>query len=266
MAFKSFVNLIKWVGRFLIDGSIGLIEQSSAPGTPPLNQLTVYAKEAADGTTQLYYKDSEGIEHDLSSGLTAILLSQVYGKRDVLKVREPDLFLVDNTRANVSTSKHGLTPKLPNDASKFLDGTGAYSKPKGDYLVAQIFSRPPDKKVTEHDIKLRDTTTGDVTTSRHGFIVKAPNDPTKFFRGDATWASPGPQTDHLVARIFQQVQRLIVRENDLVFIDSTKNNASTSKHGLLQKLPGGTTDFLRADGSFAAPTSSPDVLVVQVFS
>jgi hypothetical protein len=35
--------------------------------------------------------------------------------------------------------------------------------------------------------------------------------------------------------------------------DITTLDASTSKHGLLKKLPGGTTNYLRADGSFAAP-------------
>jgi hypothetical protein len=35
--------------------------------------------------------------------------------------------------------------------------------------------------------------------------------------------------------------------------DNTDLNASTSAHGLLKKLPGGTTTFLRADGSFANP-------------
>jgi len=35
--------------------------------------------------------------------------------------------------------------------------------------------------------------------------------------------------------------------------DNTDLNASTTKHGLMQKYPGGTTDFLRADGSFASP-------------
>lgn len=35
--------------------------------------------------------------------------------------------------------------------------------------------------------------------------------------------------------------------------DNTDLNASTSAHGLMQKYPGGTTTFLRADGSFAAP-------------
>lgn len=40
--------------------------------------------------------------------------------------------------------------------------------------------------------------------------------------------------------------------------DITTNDASTSKHGFLQKLPGGTTTFLRADGSFAAPSGGSD--------
>jgi hypothetical protein len=35
--------------------------------------------------------------------------------------------------------------------------------------------------------------------------------------------------------------------------DNTDLNASTSAHGLLKKLPGGTTTFLRGDGSFANP-------------
>lgn len=34
-------------------------------------------------------------------------------------------------------------------------------------------------------------------------------------------------------------------------------NASAAAHGLLPKLPGGTTTFLRADGTFATPASSP---------
>lgn len=44
---------------------------------------------------------------------------------------EADLSLSDITTNNVSTSKHGLAPKLPNDATKYLDGTGAYSVPSG---------------------------------------------------------------------------------------------------------------------------------------
>lgn len=39
--------------------------------------------------------------------------------------------LADNTTNNVSTTKHGYAPKAPNDATKFLDGTGAWSTPAG---------------------------------------------------------------------------------------------------------------------------------------
>jgi hypothetical protein len=38
--------------------------------------------------------------------------------------------------------------------------------------------------------------------------------------------------------------------------DVTTLDASTSAHGLMKKYPGGTTTFLRADGSFAAPTAA----------
>ena len=44
---------------------------------------------------------------------------------------EAGLTLSDNTTGNVSTSKHGFAPKSPNDATKYLDGTGAYSTPAG---------------------------------------------------------------------------------------------------------------------------------------
>lgn len=39
--------------------------------------------------------------------------------------------------------------------------------------------------------------------------------------------------------------------------DVTTLNADTAKHGLLPKLPGGTANFLRADGAFAPPPASP---------
>lgn len=37
--------------------------------------------------------------------------------------------------------------------------------------------------------------------------------------------------------------------------DNTDLDASTAKHGLMPKFPGGTTTFLRADGTYAAPTA-----------
>lgn len=42
----------------------------------------------------------------------------------------------------------------------------------------------------EAGLTLSDNTTNDVTTSAHGFVPKAPNDTTKFLRGDGTWDVP----------------------------------------------------------------------------
>ncbi|RJR38676.1 MAG: hypothetical protein C4567_12405 [Deltaproteobacteria bacterium] len=47
--------------------------------------------------------------------------------------------------------------------------------------------------VPESGLSLSDNTTGDVSTARHGFVPKAPNDLSTFFRGDGTW-SPLPVT------------------------------------------------------------------------
>jgi hypothetical protein len=49
--------------------------------------------------------------------------------------------LADNTTNNVSTSKHGYVPKAPNDATKYLDGTGAYSVPTGGAPSTVILAR-----------------------------------------------------------------------------------------------------------------------------
>lgn len=54
-------------------------------------------------------------------------------------VVEADQTLSDVTTNDVSTTKHGYAPKAPNDATKYLDGTGAYSKPS-DPLKANLAS------------------------------------------------------------------------------------------------------------------------------
>ncbi len=42
---------------------------------------------------------------------------------------DKNIITSDVTNNNVSITKHGFAPKAPNDATKFLDGTGAYSTP-----------------------------------------------------------------------------------------------------------------------------------------
>lgn len=45
-----------------------------------------------------------------------------------------------------------------------------------------------DQTLSDATISTTDITTNNVSTSKHGFVPKAPNDTTKFLRGDATWA------------------------------------------------------------------------------
>lgn len=52
-------------------------------------------------------------------------------------IREVDLSLSDVTTADVSTSKHGFTPKAPNDTSKYLRGDGTWAALSGSAVSGQ---------------------------------------------------------------------------------------------------------------------------------
>lgn len=48
------------------------------------------------------------------------------------------LALVDDATNNVTTGRHGFAPKLPNDATKFLNGVGAYAVPTSGTALAPV--------------------------------------------------------------------------------------------------------------------------------
>lgn len=56
---------------------------------------------------------------------------------------EGDLSLTNITTNDASTSKHGFMKKLPNDATKFYDGTGAFSTPSSGGYSSGIITRDP---------------------------------------------------------------------------------------------------------------------------
>jgi hypothetical protein len=92
-------------------------------------------------------------------------------------VTESKIGLSDVTTDNVSITKHGFAPKAPNDATKFLDGTGAFSTPSAGSLSGSV---------NESQISLSDITTDNVSSTAHGFAPKSPADATKFLNGAAT--------------------------------------------------------------------------------
>ena len=93
-----------------------------------------------------------------------------------LASNDASLSFTDITTNNVSTTKHGFAPKAPNDATKYLDGTGNYSV--------------PPSALTDAALAFTDVTTNNVSITKHGFAPKAPNDPTKFLNGAGAWTQP----------------------------------------------------------------------------
>jgi hypothetical protein len=60
----------------------------------------------------------------------------------------------------------------------------------GTYVTKSVTGANVKALVTDANLTTTDITTNDVSTSKHGFVPKAPNDPKKYLRGDATWAIP----------------------------------------------------------------------------
>ncbi len=80
---------------------------------------------------------------------------------------DADLSISDITTNNVSTSAHGFAPKAPNDATKFLDGTGAYSTPSGSGTAALILL----EQHTASSSATLDFTTG-ITSTYDDYIIR----------------------------------------------------------------------------------------------
>jgi len=103
----------------------------SGPSVSLDNQIVLF-----DGLTGKKIKGATG------SGVVHAI-SGVYSASAVV---ETDQSLSNVTTLNVNTSRHGYAPILPNDATKFLDGTGNYTAPTGtnpDYVVLSDGANPP---------------------------------------------------------------------------------------------------------------------------
>ena len=95
-------------------------------------------------------------------------------------------------------------------------------------LSAANLTGLPDAQVTFTDV-----TTGNSSTTKHGYLVKLPNDAAKYIDGAGNWNS--------------------VSDADLATTDVTTNDSSTTKHGFLKKLDNVSTNFMNGQGAWAAP-------------
>jgi hypothetical protein len=164
--------------------------------------------------------DTDIVAISESAGGGTYTSKSVTGANIKALVTDANMTTTDITTNDVSTSKHGFAPKAPNDATKFLDGTGAYDT------------------VKDSDLSLSDITTNNVSTTQHGFVPKAPNNTTTFLRGDGTWATPaaGGLTKFTEAEA-------TTSPNNTVYVDSLTAAGSTTNVDVAI-VPKGTGAFM----------------------
>jgi len=206
---------------------------------------------------------------------------------------DADLLIVDNggvgnnvkcamTRifSYVEDAIQALTAKTtPIDADILLIQDSAASDAMKELTVANLWDNRylADAKAIKLDefTAGTDVTTLNATTSVHGLLLKATapaantlnvvgiaNGETAYTNktlfdatNPAALGTAGPGTA-VVAAHRDHVHALPTLDGLAVPTDVTTLNATTGLHGLLPKLGGGTTNFLRADGTWAAPAGS----------
>ena len=109
----------------------------------------------------------------------------------------------------------------------------------GTYTSKSVTGANIKALVTDANMTTTDITTNDVSTSKHGFAPKAPNDTTKFLRGDATWAvvPAGGLTKFTEAEA-------TTSPNNTVYVDSLTAAGSTTNADIAI-VPKGTGSILR---------------------
>jgi hypothetical protein len=138
----------------------------------------------------------------LTQGGTAADLSATGGAHQVLKqstsgavitvgqLAEADLSFTSITTNDVSITKHGFAPILPNDSTKFLNGVGAYAVPPGAGTVTSVTLTVP----------ARQTVSGSpVTTSGPLAISDNTQSANLVFAGPTTGSAAAPTFRALVA-------------------------------------------------------------------
>lgn len=180
----------------------------------------------------------------------------------------------DNTTLNATSTYHGLLPKLPNDAGKYLNGLGSWATVTGGSADDAGIVRVNGTAINSVARKLNfssdftgtdDDTNGEVdidivnaSTTAKGLVELAAD--AESAAGLAVQSNDSRLTNARAPTAHASSHKAaggdIIKLDELgAPTDITTLNASTGQHGLLPKLGGGTSNFLRADGTWAPPTA-----------
>ena len=166
-------------------------------------------------------------------------LNFLRGDGSFAQVTDADLSVSNITTNNVSTSAHGFAPKAPNDATKYLDGTGAYSVPVGSGSVdvngssvsSPNFNGTIPATVTGGCNVIWQVNSGSVsayipapTTGTPGVVPALNSNANTFLNGTGSYSSPG------VGALPPGIPFLMV-------MSSTSNASNWSNYSIFYRLP-----------------------------
>jgi hypothetical protein len=166
----------------------------------------------------------------------------------------------DSTSLNASTDLHGLLPKLSGTVTEFMNGTGAWSTPSGS--STDLAEHNHSDSDTGGLIRLdtisapTDSTSLNASTDAHGLFPKLDGSSDHFYNGIGEWATvtggTAASSDLIEHGHTASTDGGLIRLDTIAApTDSTSLDASTDTHGLLPKLSGDASRFLRGDGIFS---------------
>lgn len=202
-----------------VAGLSGLLADGQTP-------LTHAASHQNGGTDEISVTGLSGLLADGQTPL-AHAASHVAGGSDSIKLDDlaaPD----DNTDLDVTIVKHGLAPKAPNDATKFLNGTGAWSVPAGASTLDALT-----------DVSVPAPANSDVLAFNSG---------TGLWQATPASAPGAHAATHLSGGVDS------IKLDDLAAPDdNTDLNASAVNHGLCPKLSNNAAQYLNGTGGWTTP-------------
>lgn len=102
-----------------------------------VGSLSFYASVLSNTEASILFHDEIYRWGTRASAAAQHAATHAAGQSDALSVTESMLSLADNTTCDVGTDKHGLVPKRPGDATKYLGGDGLWSVPyTSDFTTA----------------------------------------------------------------------------------------------------------------------------------
>jgi len=147
------------------------------------------------------------------------------------QLTEGGIVLADVTTLNVSTSKHGLVPKAPNDTSQYLRGDGTWAA-----------LTTPDILIFKGTIDCAANPNYPAADAGHTYLVSVAG---KIGGASGPAVEVGDMIvccvdssasgDHATVGANWSILQSVVTETNLTLSDVTTNDASTSKHGFAPK-------------------------------